>query len=264
MDQSMCDFSNGADLRRALRSWFNDALGCSLQAQEANRLRTVLPRLFGTIAVQLGDIGKMDLMDACVTPTRVVLDVIDGNHGSTVCGMPEELPFEGKSVDLVLMPHTLDFADEPHQVLREVQRILSPEGHVVILGFNPISLWGIRRMLTLGSRSIPWCGHFLRLARIKDWLALLDFKLTQGSMLYYRPPLKQDNFRDRLYFLDKMGGRWWPMMATVYLIVAKKRVLGVTPLPLNWKRRSATGPVVEPAASSMLTGTYHRRRKRFG
>ena len=182
MNESTCDYPDDEAVRRALRKWFDCPLGCSLQALEANRLRTVLPRLFGTIGVQLGSIGKMDLLDACATPSRIVLDLLDVNHGPAVRGIPEELPFDTESVDIVVMPHTLDFTNEPHQVLREVQRILSPEGHVVLIGFNPFGFWGLRRSLTLGSRRVPWCGHFLRLARIKDWMALLDFDLTQASI----------------------------------------------------------------------------------
>jgi SAM-dependent methyltransferase len=214
--------------------------------------------------VQLGSIGKMDLLDACAAPSRIVLDLLDVNHGPAVRGIPEELPFDTESVDIVVMPHTLDFTNEPHQVLREVQRILNPEGHVVLIGFNPFGFWGLRRSLTLGNRRVPWCGHFLRLARIKDWMALLDFDLTQGSMLYYRPPLKKDHLRDRLFFLDSMGDRWWPMMAAVYIVVAKKRVPGVMPLPVKWKKKHAVGPAAESAASSMLNGSARGRLRRFG
>lgn len=164
----------------------------------------------------------------------------------------------------MILAHTLDFADDPRQVLREVSRVLSPEGHVVILGFNPLSLWGVRRLLAARPRPVPWSANFLRLARIRDWLALLDFELTHGSMLYYRPPLQGESMMDRLYFLEKAGDRWWPMMAAVYLVVAKKRVLGMTPLPVSWKARRAAGPAAEPAVRSALHGRYRRRLRRHG
>jgi SAM-dependent methyltransferase len=153
----------------------------------------------------------------------------------------------------MILPHTLDFCDDPHQVLREVSRVLRPEGHVVILGFNPMSMWGFRRLVARRPRPAPWCGKFFRLARIKDWLALLDFETTHGMMLYYRPPLRNEGFMHRLHFLDKMGDRWWPMMAGVYLVVAKKRVVGVTPLPLSWKtNRAVAAGAAQPAARGMI------------
>ena len=236
---------------RQLREWFDSPLGRSLQAQEAHHLRTVLPNLYGTVAAQLGRIGEMDLMDSCIAPTRILLDDHGDTKGCRVRSIPEELPLDTKSTDVMILPHTLDFCDDPHQVLREVNRVLRPEGHVVILGFNPMSLWGFRRLIARRPRRAPWCGNFFRLSRVKDWLALLDFETTHGLMLYYRPPLRNEGFMQRLHFLDKMGDRWWPLMAGVYLVVAKKRVVGVTPLPLSWKTKRA---VAAGAAQSTARG----------
>lgn len=257
------------DLRARLYRWFDLPLGRSVQALEAHHLREVLPKLYGTVALQLGCIGRLDLLDASVAPTRILLDItgaplarptdrsveaaLTGMRISPVLAQANELPFDSRSVDLVLLPHTLDFSDDPHRVLREVSRVLSPEGHAVIVGFNVVSLWGLRRLLARPPRPVPWCGNFFRLARIRDWLELLDFEFTHGGMLYYRPPVQRESVRDRLYFLEKAGDRWWPMMAAVYLLVAKKRVVGMTPLPVSWKTKEATGPVAtEPASRSAL------------
>ncbi|MBI3899390.1 MAG: methyltransferase domain-containing protein [Gammaproteobacteria bacterium] len=266
-------------MRAQLLCWFDSPLGRSLQAVEAHRLRTILPSLYGTIALQLGRIGKLDLLDASVAPTRIMLDqdgpqqykncpveqMLTGSRTSLVLGETDALPLDERSIDLALLPHTLDFCDDPHPVLREVSRVLRPEGHVVILGFNNMSLWGVRRLLARRPKSAPWCGHFFSLARVKDWLGLLDFECTHGSMLYYRPPLRRESARDRLYFLEKAGDRWWPMMAAVYMVVAKKRAFGMTPLPVSWKKRKALGLVgVEPAVRGALTGSYQRKTRRHG
>ena len=248
--------------RQQLSQWFDSPLGRSLQGMEAHHLRAVLPNLYGTVAAQLGRIGDFDLMDACIAPTRILLDDQAGPGGCRVRSVPEELPLDTKSTDVMLLPHTLDFCDDPHQVLREVSRVLRPEGHVVILGFNPMSLWGFRRLVARRPRVAPWCGKFFRLARIKDWLALLDFETTHGTMLYYRPPLRNEGFMQRLHFLDKMGDRWWPMMAGIYLVVAKKRVVGVTPLPLSWKtRRAIAAGATQPAARGMILPFQRRGAK---
>ncbi|MHB8535493.1 MAG: class I SAM-dependent methyltransferase [Sulfuricaulis sp.] len=239
--------------RWQLCEWFDSPLGRSLQALEAHHLRTVLPNLYGTVAAQLGHIGEINLMDSCIAPTRILLDDHDRSGGCRVRSIPEALPLDSKSTDVVLLPHTLDFCQDPHQVLREVSRVLRPEGHVVILGFNPMSLWGFRRLIARRPRAAPWCGKFFHLSRIKDWLELLEFESTHGTMLYYRPPLRNEGFMHRLHFLDRMGDRWWPMMAGVYLLVAKKRVIGVTPLPLSWKTRRADGrAAAQPAARGMV------------
>jgi SAM-dependent methyltransferase len=258
----MSECEAGRELREELCRWFDTPLGCSLQAVEANYLRGVLPALYGTVAVQLARIGRLDLMDACVAPTRLLFDLTAESLG-VVRGLPESLPFDSKSVDVALLPHTLDFCRNPHQVLREVNRVLSPEGHVVIIGFNPLSLWGMRRLFTRKPRRAPWCANFIRLARIKDWLSLLEFEFTHGVMLYYRPPLARESMMERLHFMDKTGDRWWPMAAAAYLVVAKKRMLGVTPLPLKWKTRNASGhAAAEPAGRVIVANFRHRRVQR--
>ncbi|MFQ5937635.1 MAG: class I SAM-dependent methyltransferase [Acidiferrobacterales bacterium] len=212
----------------------------------------MLPRLYGKVALQLGTLGRMDMMESSAVPTRIVLDPLHDDHAVAVKGFPEALPFEERSVDLTLLPHTLDFADDPHQVLREVDRVLVPEGHVVVMGFNPLSLWGVTRLFTKRRGRVPWCGHFFGLARIKDWLRLLEYELTAGRMLYYRPPLHNENVMDRLYFMDKVGDRWWPMMAAAYVVVAKKKVFGVTPLQPRWRTKPAIGPgLSDPVARGM-------------
>lgn len=255
------------DLQGRVYNWFDTPLGRSLQAFEVNRLREVLPKLYGTVAVQIGRVGKLDVMDACVTPTRIVLDVCatpaapeggnaNGGRGDCV-GTAGALPFESGSVDVALLPHTLDFCREPHQALREIDRVLAPEGHAVILGFNPLSFWGLRRLFTPRPLSAPWCANFLRLARVKDWLRLFDFELTHGSMLYYRPPLQRGAIMDQLHFLDMMGDRWWPMMAATYLLVAKKRVVGMTPLRVTWKTQLVVKPGAGQAAPVPRTASAH-------
>ena len=265
--------------RSQILHWFDTPLGRSLQAVEAHRLRTVLPSLYGTVAMQLGIVGKLDLLDACVAPTRIVVEPGDAPFQSncaveqrltgarTVCvrARVDALPFDERSVDVALLPHALDFSGDPYPVLREVSRVLRPEGHAVILGFNPISLWGLRRLLTRRPRPVPWCAHFFWLTRVKDWLGLLDFQCTHGNMLYYRPPLKREPAMDRFYFLEQTGDRWWPMMAGVYLIVAKKRVFGMTRLPIEWKPAKAVGLAApKPAVFGQVSrGLSRRIRRRY-
>lgn len=231
-------------LQRQLCDWFESPLGRSLEALEAHRLRGLLPSLYGRIAVQLGRIGRLDLLDASPTAAHLVVD--SRADGVAVRASASALPLDGRSVDVVLMPHTLDVAPDPRQVLRETQRVLAPEGHVVILGFNPMSLWGLWR-LAARRRQMPWRGHFVQLFRLKDWLALLDFEITQGSMLYYRPPLKRESWMERLSFMEDVGDRWWPMGAAVYCVVAKKREFGVTPIVPAWRLKRLKVRAGQPA-----------------
>ncbi|HEX7045538.1 MAG TPA: methyltransferase domain-containing protein [Burkholderiales bacterium] len=262
--------------RARLRDWFDTPLGRSLQAVEAHGLRGVLPSLYGTVALQLGKLGKLDLLDACIAPTRVVVEEdeawfrsdcpverqLTGARTVGVRSFAYSLPLDERSVDVALLPHTLDFTTEPHRVLREVSRVLRPEGHVVVLGFNPWSSWGLCRLFARHTGQPPWSAHFFRLARVKDWLALLDLEFTQGRMLYYRPPFRREATMDRFYFLEQAGDRWWPMMAAVYLIVAKKRVPGMTPLPVEWKTEKRVGLAAKPAVFGQVRRSWYQRVRR--
>jgi SAM-dependent methyltransferase len=256
MNESETEIETAKRRRAELCAWFEGSPGCSLLAVESHALRAVWPTLFSRVALQLGCAGPVDLLTDCNAQVRAVLDLpgVSGAPGARVHGAPEALPFDSRSVDLMLLPHTLDFADDPHQVLREVSRVLTPEGHVLILGFNPFSLWGLWRLLRRRGGHAPWCGRFLQLSRIKDWLKLLDFDLARGHMLYYRPPLTSETAMQRLRFLEKAGDRWWPLAGAVYLLVAKKRIAGMTPLRLEWRRTRAFGRAVARPALRVIRG----------
>jgi hypothetical protein len=114
---------------------------------------------------------------------------------------------------------------------------------LILTGFNPISAWGIKQLLSKDNNyaqneNYPWHGHFFTLSRIKDWLALLGLEFVSGSMNCYEPPINDEKWLNRFAFMDKMGDKWWPMMGGLYFIVAKKRVVNVTLLKPNWKKNS--------------------------
>jgi SAM-dependent methyltransferase len=131
----------------------------------------------------------------------------------------------------------LEFSRNPHQTLREAERVLVPEGYLILTGFNPISAWGVKRVINKDV-NYPWHGHFFTLSRIKDWLALLGLEFVSGSMNCYEPPINDVKWLKRFAFMDKMGDKWWPMMGGLYFIVAKKRVVNMTLLKPNWKNNS--------------------------
>ena len=190
----------------------------------------------------------------------------DERHPAPAAGCPkvavihryEELPFATHSIDLVVMPHILEFTEDPHQVLREVERVLVPEGHVVITGFNPVSLWGIRQYLTrLGaSPYLPREGRFLTLPRIKDWLKLLSFDVERGRFGCYVPSVRQERWLARWQFMEKAGDRWWPVLGAIYMLTAVKRVRGMRLIGAVWKGKEEPARRLAPAATTrtFLTG----------
>jgi SAM-dependent methyltransferase len=151
----------------------------------------------------------------------------------------------------------LEFADEPHQVLREVDRVLVPEGQLVVTGFNPASLWGARQSVCrLGaSPFLPRAGQFIGLPRIKDWLKLLSFEVNRGRFGCYVPWVRTDKWLQRWAFLEKVGDRWWPVLGSVYVLTAIKRVRGMRLVGAIKKRKAERKVVLAPAASRNLLRT---------
>ena len=162
-----------------------------------------------------------------------------------------DLPIASNSADLVLLPHVLEFAEHPHQILREVARVLLPEAQVILSGFNPFSLWGARHAFRRRMH-YPWRGRFLSLMRVKDWLALLGFELVGGQMACYAPPSRQQKWLERFSFMEAAGERWWPIAGGVYFLQAVKRVRGVRLIMPKWSDRPA--PAKALAASPQKIG----------
>jgi len=223
-----------------LNRWFETPLGHRLLNKETEILQQVLPHLFGYHILQIGSLGQGSLLESSRINHRCVLtrssDLTQKRY-SHVCAHANALPFAADSLDVVLLPHILEFEEYPHQVLREVERILIPEGHVVILGFNPISLWGGWRWLLacfMKQEIAPWCGRFLPLLRIKDWLALLGFEVKSQETFFHALPFPNDRFQPYTGLSEKIGERWLKNFGVIYLIVAKKRITTLTPLKPKW------------------------------
>ena len=224
--------------------WIATPLGSYLLEREQQRFDRMVADIFGFNAVQLGFEG-FDLLRANRIPYRFRAG---RDERAGLRADFEQLPLAGNSVDLLLMPHVLEFSANPHQVLREAERVLIPEGQVVISGFNPWSLWGVGRRLPKRHDTYPWSGRFISLPRLKDWFALLGFEIVAGAFCCYAPPLANEGWRERFRFMEKAGDRWWPVGAGVYIVQAKKRVHGMRLITPSWNEVAATRKALAPAA----------------
>ncbi len=230
-----------------LEAWMSTSLGEYLLEHERAYFDEAVADIFGYNAFQLG-MPEIDLMHASRIPLRCHLGV---NGAVDVRTDPRDLPFASNSADLILLPHVLEFAEHPHQILREVERVLMPEGQVVLSGFNPYSLWGMRRKFHHG-HDFPWNGRFISLMRVKDWLALLGFELVGGQMACYAPPSRQQKWLERFHFMETAGDRWWPIAGGVYFLQAVKKVRGMRLIMPKWSDRLA--PAKRLAASAQKIG----------
>jgi SAM-dependent methyltransferase len=212
-----------------------------LDKEQAHFDRTVVD-IFGFNALQLG-LPQADLLRACRIPFRFTAGLCAPVSLRTDF---RDLPLATNSIDLVVLAHVLEFSEDPHQVLREVARVLLHEGHVLIAGFNPWSPWGWRR--TFGRRSsYPWSGRFINLPRLKDWLRLLELEIIGGQMCCYTPPFTADKWLQRFAFMDAAGDRWWPITGGVYFLQAVKRVRGMRLIMPKWSDRLAPKERLAPA-----------------
>lgn len=235
-----------------LGAWLQTAPGRHLLAWEQERLDQAVADVFGYHALQLGLPELQGLRNNRMPHRWVTEDALvraaDGKP--TVLNLHCEfdaLPFPNASIDLVVLPHSLELARDPHQTLREVERVLVPEGRVVITGFNPASLWGLRQRAGHMRRSmgfgreqglyLPSGGDFLGYWRLRDWLRLLSFEVEAGRFGCWRPPLKSEAWLARFAWMDNVGDRWWPVLGAVYVVVAVKRVRGMRLIGLVKKER---------------------------
>jgi SAM-dependent methyltransferase len=226
---------------------------------------TAVPDIFGYHAMQLGT-PQIDALRENRMPLRcIALDCTPEKLAGSeqyLCGRREvalvarfdELPFSSQSIDLLVLPHVLEFAEEPHRVLREVDRVLMPEGQLVITGFNPASLWGAHHWMgRIGLRPfLPRSSQLIALPRLKDWLKLLSFEVNRGRFGCYAPWVRSQTWLARYAFLEKAGDRWWPVLGSVYALTAVKRVQGLRLVGPIRKRREERRPVLVPVSVAQL------------
>lgn len=254
-----------------LPEWLQTPPGQYLLSWEQAQFDLAVADLFGFNALQLG-LPELDALHANRMPHRWLALPEEGSdpplHANTSTDPPCQprvalytdsaaLPFPPASLDLVVLPHTLEFSADPHHVLREVERVLVPEGRVVISGLNPASLWGLRQgrghvANRVGGAAfgtsplyLPEVGDFIGPWRLRDWLRLLSFEVESDRYGCYRPAVRTDKWLQRTAWLDRWGARWWPILGAVYFVVAIKKVRGVKLLGPAWKprRASASAPV---------------------
>jgi SAM-dependent methyltransferase len=231
-----------------LGSWLEQPAGSYIRAWEQALLDQLTADIFGFHALQIG-LPQIDALAANRMPHKWLSNDIAPvrlNQGNRHSLAPivlvhdfAELPFDSQSIDLVVLPHVLEFTAEPHQVLREVERILIPEGRVIISGFNRASLWGARQQAgrMTGRYFLPQEGEFISAARMKDWLKLLNMEVNQADFGCYVPPFETEKWLNRFAFTEKIGARWWPYFGAVYMVQAIKRVKGMHLIGPTWKHK---------------------------
>ena len=243
--------------------WFDSAAGRYLLAWEQQRFDAAVADVFGYHSLQLG-LPQLDGLRCNRMPHRwlalgqegvaaLAARPLSGTPPALLAD-PTALPFAAQSLDLVLLPHTLERSVDPHAALREVERVLVPEGRVIISGLHTLSLWGLRQMRSCwwermgwGGRFVPGVAEFIAYRRLRDWLRLLSFEVELAQFGCYRPAVRGSQWLERFAWMDELGARAWPVLGAVYVVVAVKRVHGMRLLEPTWRitrqRAAASMPV---------------------
>jgi len=241
-----------------LQEWLETPPGRYLLEWEQAQFDEAVADVFGYHALQLGLPGVEALRSNRMPHRWLALQQPGALRQATLLADFTALPFPANSLDLVVLPHALELSLDPHATLREVERVLVPEGRVVVCGLNPASLWGMRqrrahlyRRLGFGELFLPEAGDFIGYWRMRDWLRLLSFEVESGRFGVYRPAVRSQSWLERCRWFDAAGERWWPIFGAVYFIVAVKRVRGMTLLQADWKRKPAIAKAPVPITGRM-------------
>jgi len=239
-----------AQQKSTLSDWFATPRGEYVLRWEQAQFDAAVEDVFGFNAVQVG-LPRFDFLRCNRIAFKTHLGL---EPASDLVAYGGALPLASGSIDLVVLPHVLEFSEHPHRILREAARVLMPDGQIVISGFNSLSLWGMRRALGRGRSGYPWCGRFIGLLRLKDWLQLLSFELNGGRFGCYAPPFAQAKWLERAAFMEKAGDRWWPIAGGVYVVRAIKRTAGMRLVMPSWRSQPAAAKALSPVTQS----NHHR------
>ncbi|HEX2493294.1 MAG TPA: methyltransferase domain-containing protein [Steroidobacter sp.] len=232
-----------------VHSWLRSPLGQRVYTLERKLAAEALAHVFGWQMLQIGRWGDDDgLLCEGRTQRKTVL----AWHGErnepragTIRSRTDSLAIASDSVDAVVLPHTLEYEPEPHEILREVERILSGEGHLIVFGFRPSSIWGLRHLFAKNGFP-PGLERLISEGRLRDWLKLLGFEVVDARRYLFTLPWGSAG-RSSGSFFERAGAHLWPLFAGGYLVKARKRVYTLTPIRPRWRLRPrVVGGLIEP------------------
>ena len=249
---------NELTLRDKLSKWFQSPLGKIVYAQELQQLEEILPKLFGYHIVQCGYYAELDYLKSSRVANKTILFLENSefrnNIKKAIRTNTEELPIAMDSIDVLLLPHVLEYSKDTHKLLREMERVLICEGHAVIIGINPLSLWGLWQLFFCWWNKMPWGGQLVSVSKLKDWLSLLDFECERVNYFFFSPPFSNTTLLKKFLPLERLGKYCYPIFGGLYIVVAKKRVAPISPIKVNWKKRRTilSTEFVEPTSRTAI------------
>ena len=224
--------------QKQLEFWFQSALGRNLLANQRVAIERKIRGFYGVHQAEMGVSHRVPVGNPSNLAHKffVLLSWESDLPENTIISSADEIALESDSVDMVILHHTLDFSSNPHQTLREAARILKSSGHLIIVGFNPLSLWGCRKLF-LRSKTAPWNSRFISGKRVEDWLNLLDFNVFSLDYFYYGLPFNRVGLKNKSFWLDNILNSKVPLGA-YYTLIAEKQVGSHINVTRQWRRQA--------------------------
>lgn len=191
-------------------NYFCDAL--------THHLQPFMSKLYGFHLLKIGALSSLIDTESCPVSHQVSVS-LSGNAGG-VRGKETQLPFLSKSVDACFLAHSLTWDQDPHQVLREADRVLIDDGWIILTGFNPYSLLGIGKLIPGLNKRPPWNGRMFSQGRMIDWLSVLNYEIVCRSRFQVVPWNQQGG---------KLISAHLPALGCINILVARKRTYPLTP-----------------------------------
>lgn len=252
--------------QKHIAEWFSSLVGQRILEQEQACIDALLPEMFGYHLMQLSVLPNTSLFSTSSTSHQFVVDpngvYQSSKASSSVTATFEQLPIDADVIDVALLHHALDYSTHPHQLLREVTRTLIPNGHIVLLGFNPFSLLGLGHSLArLFSRSYMYRRQHMPVSRLKDWFEVLDLDLVYSKRGYYSLPFNRYYSTRVNHFLKMLC----PLWGGFYVLVLRKNITPMTTIKSKWKKRSVLpvwrkGVVTQSSSHSSSNNKVHSQK----
>ncbi len=219
-------------------SWSQLKNGQWVSESIQTRLDEWCPKLFGYHMLKLGGLSCELASNNCNIQHQVHLDIQNPRH--TVIADGFDLPFFEKSIDAAILAHQLDYCNDPHRMLREVDRVLIDDGYIIITGFNPISFTGLASLMPWRKNNLPWSGRMFTPNRVKDWLGLLNYQVIECEQYALFPMQK---YRTFWTWLESGRGDAGSTFCSLYFIVARKRTYPLKPIKPHWRLKRRLSPL---------------------
>jgi SAM-dependent methyltransferase len=242
------------DCRKQWQNWQQFPIANELAVIEQQIIDPLIARKFGQQLLQISMAGAPPLHQKSFITNKTLLQFQypADDAETTIISRPDDLSVGNEIIDCLILHHVLEFSEDPHKILRESLRVLVSGGQLFIVGFNPYSFWGLRKLLSVRHEA-PWSGTYYSQYRVADWLRLLDMKLEKTCFGFFNLPIKYATFPGKFKQVESFGRNYNCFFGGIYVMVARKQVAGLIPLQKAWSGPQIQSfPVSEPTTRNLI------------